>query len=83
MADASSEYRKEIPGFPFVCAYVAHPYVSEFAADLKRFKYRAERATVYEFDESLRKLAAICRDVVPSGAFVAYPPSPTSRTLIR
>ncbi len=83
MADASSEYRKEIPGFPFVCAYVAHPYTEAFAFDLKRFKYRAERATVYGFDESLRKLASICRDVVPKGAFVAYPPSPASRTLIR
>lgn len=83
MADASSEYRKEIPGFPFVRAYVAHPYTEAFAFDLKRFKYRAERATVYGFDESLRKLASICRDVVPKGAFVAYPPSPASRTLIR
>lgn len=83
MADAENEYRKEIPGFPFICAYVAHPYSSNFAADLKRFKYRGDRAVAYGFDSSLKKLALICRDVVPSNAFVAYPPSPASRTLLR
>lgn len=51
MADAYPSYAKEIPGFPFLCAYVAHPYSAEFAADLKLFKYRSDRAVAYEFDE--------------------------------
>ena len=51
MCDVSDAYRKEIPGFPFVCAYVAHPYSSDFAADLKLFKYRGDRAVAYGFEE--------------------------------
>lgn len=83
MADASREYRKEIPDFPFVFAFVAHPYSLEFAADLKRFKYRGDRTAAYGFDSSLKGLADACRNVVPKNAFVAYPPSPASRTLLR
>ncbi len=76
-------YRKEYPDFPFHAAFAAHPYSEDFARDLKRFKYRAERSALDKFDVSLRKLAEICRTTVPENAFVAYPPSPFSRTLLR
>lgn len=82
-SDVCSTYRKEFPDFPFQTAFVAHPYSESFAQDLKRFKYRAERSALEEFDQSLRTLARICRSVVPKKALVAYPPSPFSRTLFR
>ncbi len=82
-SDVSDAYRRELPDFPFRTAFVAHPYSEDFAKDLKRFKYRAERSALQGFDGSIRTLAEICRARVPKNAFVAYPPSPFSRTLLR
>lgn len=82
-ADYASAYRTEIPDFPLLSVWVGYAYTEAFAADLRRFKYRAERAALERFDEGLIRLAAICRSEVGEGAFVAYPPSPLSRTLLR
>ncbi|MDQ1343820.1 MAG: competence protein ComFC [Patescibacteria group bacterium] len=81
--EVSGYYRKEIPDFPLVSAWVAYAYSAHFATDIKRFKYRAERSVLERFDEGLRRLAEICREEVGDDAFVTYPPSPLSRTLFR
>ena len=64
-------------------AWAAYAYSKPFADDLKLFKYRAERSVMEKFDSGLKALAASCADTVPKNAFVAYPPSPASRALLR
>lgn len=81
--DLADEYRREIPDFPLRGAYVAYAYSQSFAQDLKRFKYRSDRVLLSRFSPGLRALGEHCRRSVPRNAFVAYPPSPFSRTLIR
>lgn len=81
--DLANEYREEISRFPLLSVWVAYEYSREFSSDLKRFKYRAERVALEKFDDGLRRLARICRDEIPKNAFVVYPPSPLSRTLLR
>lgn len=82
-SDVAHAYRKEIPDFPLLSVWVGYAYTEDFANDLRKFKYRAERAALERFDEGLRRLAKICRSEVGGDAFVAYPPSPLSRTLLR
>lgn len=82
-ADLASEYSRQRGDFPFSQAFVAHPYSPDFASELKRFKYRADRSAIRRFEHGLRRLAEAALANAPRDAVVTFPPSPFFRTLLR
>lgn len=83
LIDLAPEYIRQREDFPFSQAFVVHPYSPDFASELKRFKYRAERSVIRRLEHGLRRLAKAARSNAPPDSVVTYPPSPFFRTFFR